>query len=143
MPETDTLTMIECQRCGRGFLLTATYRGWLAKRGIVVHVPTLCRTCFAKLGSMPKQHGKVKWFNPKKRFGFIVRDSGQEIFFHQRQIVGDEAPIANDGQQALFHVRDTAKGPEALNVELGALEETPQQKDQTEAKPVEGKGTQQ
>jgi CspA family cold shock protein len=60
----------------------------------------------------------VKWFNPRKRYGFIVAEEGEEVFFHQRQILGGNEEEASEGQAVEFHVRDTLKGLEALNIEL-------------------------
>jgi cold shock CspA family protein len=105
-----------CQRCGRGFVLTTTYRDFLIKRGVRVVTPMLCMTCFVKAGPLPKQRGKVKWFNPYKHYGFIITGKGEEVFFHQHQLLkGNEV---HKGQTAQFHVRYSMKGPEALNVEL-------------------------
>ena len=81
--------------------------------------PVLCPTCFMKNGPLPKQRGKVKWFSSRKRYGFIVAGEGEEIFFHQHQILGDDKSEAHQGQVVRFHVRYSDKGPEALNVELG------------------------
>jgi len=105
-----------CQRCGRGFMLTATYRNLLDRRGAKVVTPVLCTTCFLKDGPLPKQRGRVKWFSPRKHYGFIVTAKGEEVFFHQHQLLGDNE--VHKGQTALFHVRYSVKGPEALNVEL-------------------------
>ena len=98
--------------------MTATYCDWLARRGIEVVVPVLCPTCFRKAGPLPKHHGRVKWFDPRKRYGFIVTGEGEEVFFHQRQILRDSEDEAYQGQKARFHVRYSMKGGEALNVEL-------------------------
>jgi CspA family cold shock protein len=115
----DQPRVIVCQRCGRGFVLTTTYRDWLARREVKVVVPVLCPTCFSKVGPLPKQRGQVKWFDPHRRYGFIIATEGVEVFFHQRQIVGGNGGDAHEGQVARFHVGYSEKGPEALNVELG------------------------
>jgi CspA family cold shock protein len=81
--------------------------------------PVLCPNCFLKKGPLPKERGKVKWFNPHKHYGFIVTEEGEEVFFHQRQMLEGTADETQEGQTARFHVRYAAKGPEALNVELG------------------------
>lgn len=110
-------TMV-CQHCGIGFTLTENYRNWLARRGVRVVVPVLCTTCFMKVGPLPKQQGQVKWFDSRKRYGFIVAEEGEEVFFHQRQIIEKNGEGAHEGQGARFHVYYSTKGPEALNVEL-------------------------
>jgi CspA family cold shock protein len=69
-------------------------------------------------GPLPKECGKVKWFNPHKHYGFIVTEEGEEVFFHQRQVLESTAEEAQEGQTARFHIRYAEKGPEALNVEL-------------------------
>jgi CspA family cold shock protein len=107
-----------CQRCGRGFIVTKSYLDYLAQRGAKIKVPMLCMTCFVKVGPLPKQQGEVKWFNPKKRYGFIVAEDGQEVFVHQRQILNQQGNTPREGQNALFHWGRSKKGPEALNVEL-------------------------
>jgi CspA family cold shock protein len=117
MPE--QLQTIVCQRCGRGFTLTDNYRTLRARRGAAVVEPVLCPTCFLNNGPLPKEHGKVKWFNPHKHYGFIVTEEGEEVFFHQRQVLEGTANEAQEGQTARFHLRYAEKGPEALNVELG------------------------
>jgi CspA family cold shock protein len=114
----DQLQVLVCQRCGRGFVLTSTYRDFLARRGAKVVKPVRCPTCFLKAGPVPKQRGKVKWFNPRRHYGFIITGEGEEVFFHQQQILGGNGDEAREGQTARFHMRYSAKGPEALNVEL-------------------------
>ena len=31
--------------------------------------------------------GEIKWYNRRKNYGFIVEDSGDEIFFHQQEVL--------------------------------------------------------
>jgi CspA family cold shock protein len=71
-----------------------------------------------KAGPWPKRKGQIKWFNSRKRYGFIVAQEGEEIFFHQRQIMADDKDDVHEGQTARFHVCRSTKGPEAVNVEL-------------------------
>lgn len=105
-----------CQRCGRGFMLTTTYRDFLGRRGAKVVTPVLCMTCFLKAGPLPKQRGRVKWFSRHRHYGFITTGEGEEVFFHQHQLLGGNE--VREGQTAWFHIRHSVKGPQALNVEL-------------------------
>jgi CspA family cold shock protein len=98
--------------------LTANYCNIRARRGAEAVVPLLCPTCFLKKGPLPKERGTVKWFDPRKHFGFIVTEQGDEVFFHQRQLLGVDREEVQEGEAARFHVRSGAKGPEAVNVEL-------------------------
>ena len=109
---------VTCKRCGCGFIVTDTYLNLLLRRQVNVIVPVLCPTCFVMHGPLPKQRGEVKWYNPGKRYGFIVDESGEEIFFHQQQLLVDKRSRLPSGQKVCYHVRYRTKGPEALNVEL-------------------------
>jgi CspA family cold shock protein len=111
-------TSLTCERCGAGFVLTTGYLNLLARRNVRVIVPVLCPTCFLKNGPQPKERGEVKWFNPRKHYGFIVSETGEELFFHKRQLLADEAVDPREGQPVRFHVHYALKGPEALNVEV-------------------------
>jgi CspA family cold shock protein len=107
-----------CQQCGCGFVLTDTYLDLLERRGARVVVPLLCPTCFLTVGPLPKHEGEVKWFNPRKHYGFIVSEEGEELFFHEHQILGNNGLRLQEGQPVRFHRHYPIKGPEALNVEL-------------------------
>lgn len=63
-----------------------------------------------------KYIGRVKWYNTKKGYGFIVRGAGEEIFFHKSATVG-EMDEFEEGQWVLYDVETTNKGPEATDVE--------------------------
>jgi len=63
-----------------------------------------------------KYIGRVKWYNTKKGYGFIVRGGGEEIFFHKSGTADDPTNF-NEGEWVLYDVEDTHKGPEATDVE--------------------------
>jgi len=63
-----------------------------------------------------KEQGTVKWFNASKGFGFIQRQSGEDVFVHFSAIVGDGYKSLNDGQAVEFEVTRGPKGLQAANV---------------------------
>jgi cold shock CspA family protein len=63
-----------------------------------------------------KYVGRVKWYNTKKGYGFIIRGGGEEIFFHKSGTANDPTNF-NEGEWVLYDVEDTHKGPEATDVE--------------------------
>jgi len=62
------------------------------------------------------EQGTVKWFNGAKGFGFISRESGEDVFVHYKSIVGDGYKSLNDGEKVQFEVQQGAKGLQAVNV---------------------------
>lgn len=114
----DQVRAATCQQCGSGFVLTDTYRDLLARRQVNVIVPMLCPTCFLTDGPLAKKQGKVKWFNPTRHYGFILAETGEEVFFHQQQILEAPRNGPQEGQKVRFHIHYPVKGPEALNVEV-------------------------
>jgi len=63
-----------------------------------------------------RETGTVKWFNTSKGFGFISRDSGEDIFVHFRAIRGEGHRILIEGQRVEFSVVQRDKGLQAEDV---------------------------
>ncbi len=63
-----------------------------------------------------RETGTVKWFNTSKGFGFISRDSGDDIFVHFRAIRGEGHRVLVEGQRVEFTVMDREKGLQAEDV---------------------------
>ncbi len=56
--------------------------------------------------------GTVKWYNRTKGFGFIERESGDDLFVHKSSIEG----FINEGDKVEFEMGEGQKGPNATNV---------------------------
>ena len=60
--------------------------------------------------------GVVKWFDPKKGFGFIVGPDGQDIFAHFSRIEGDGFRVLKDGSKVVYDAERGEKGWHATRV---------------------------
>jgi CspA family cold shock protein len=58
----------------------------------------------------------VKWFNVSKGFGFIQRQTGEDVFVHFSAIQSEGYKSLNDGQAVEFEVTKGRKGLQASNV---------------------------
>ncbi len=66
--------------------------------------------------SKDSEEGTVKWFNVKKGFGFITRDSGGDVFVHFRAIQGEGRRVLRQGQRVSYTVVEAEKGLQANDV---------------------------
>jgi cold shock protein len=64
-----------------------------------------------------RENGTVKWFNGSKGYGFITRESGEDLFVHFTAIQSDGYKTLEEGQKVTFTVSDGPKGPQAQEVE--------------------------
>ena len=87
---------------------------------IIVLVSSFCaRTggdLYADDDHSAREAGSVKWFNANKGFGFITRDSGDDVFVHFRSIRGEGHRVLHDGQRVEFEVSEGDKGLQADDV---------------------------
>jgi len=58
--------------------------------------------------------GTVKWFNDAKGYGFISRQSGDDVFVHFSAIQASGFRSLREGQSVQF---DLAKGPKGFQAE--------------------------
>ncbi len=61
-----------------------------------------------------KEKGTVKWFNAAKGFGFIQRESGEDVFVHFSAINMPGYRSLDEGARVEFLVK---KGPKGLQAE--------------------------
>jgi CspA family cold shock protein len=63
-----------------------------------------------------REQGTVKWFNNEKGYGFISRNSGDDVFVHHSAIQGSGFKSLNEGDSIEFDVEKGPKGLQAQNV---------------------------
>jgi len=61
-------------------------------------------------------NGKVKWFNDRKGFGFLVDEEGDDVFVHYSVIRKEGFKTLTEGQDVTFELKVTDKGKQAENV---------------------------
>ena len=60
------------------------------------------------------EQGTVKWFNDAKGYGFISRQSGEDVFVHFSAIQSEGYKSLDEGAAVQF---DVVKGPKGLQAE--------------------------
>lgn len=64
------------------------------------------------------EQGTVKWFNNEKGYGFLSRQSGEDVFVHHTAIKSTGFRSLQEGQTVRFDVVKGPKGWQAENVEV-------------------------
>jgi CspA family cold shock protein len=81
--------------------------------------------------------GTVKWFDPKKGFGFVVNEEGKDVFVHYTSIDGEGFRCLRNGQVVEYEQFETGKGLQGKSVqivEVKAKESAPRQEAKTRAR---------
>jgi CspA family cold shock protein len=67
--------------------------------------------------------GKVKWFDNKKGFGFIIPGIGapKDVFVHHSNILGEGYRTLDEGEEVTFDLVTSDKGLKAQNVQRSRL----------------------
>jgi CspA family cold shock protein len=60
--------------------------------------------------------GVVKWFDADKGYGFISSEDGKDIFVHFSAIQSEGYKTLQEGDQVVFDVNNSDRGPQAANV---------------------------
>jgi CspA family cold shock protein len=58
--------------------------------------------------------GKIKWYNARKGFGFILGEDGKDIFVHRSQI--PDGTYLNEEDPVEYETEETDKGLQAKNL---------------------------
>jgi CspA family cold shock protein len=111
--------MLYCERCGVSFLWTAEEQHQKTDSDNVK--PHHCLGCRLLLADSGRERGLVKWYNERKKYGFVTRTSGPEIFIHRSGF--DGMGRVRPGDLVEFAVEEGDKGPMAVEVRLLARAE--------------------
>ena len=122
--------ILYCERCGISFLWSAEEQNQAqnSARDHSAHdqgqtstpPPHYCPACRYLLPTGKRERGLVKWYNHRKRYGFLVRQEQPEIFAHGSDIQG--ATSLQPGNLVEFSVEIGERGP--LAKEITILDQT-------------------
>ena len=66
---------------------------------------------------LPREQGRVKWFDSDKGYGFLVRPTGEDLFVHHSEVQGDAASLAPN-VEVEYEVGRNDRGPNARRVRV-------------------------
>ena len=95
--------------------LTIPWHSWNPFQVISEHEDQVANVTSNGPSTMDKVEGTVKWFNADKKFGFINKDDGEDVFVHLNSIKGG-VPL-KEGERVTFSVTKADKGLKAGDVE--------------------------
>lgn len=118
---TDMITdqTLYCAHCGISFLWSKEEQNQATKRDDSTQelsTPIHCSGCQQLLPDAGRQRGVIKWFNGRKRFGFIVPYEGKEIFLHGSEV--RKKSRLKPGDLVEFSLKDSDRGKIAADVLL-------------------------
>ncbi|MGR4069935.1 cold-shock protein [Halomonas sp. LR3S48] len=83
---------------------------------LTVHAFSPRLAVLADVENDDREIGEVKWFNVNKGYGFIKRESGEDVFVHFRAIRGRGHRTLAEGQKVRYHVIENERGLQADDV---------------------------
>ncbi len=84
--------------------------------------------------------GTVKWFDPKKGFGFIINEQGQEVFVHYTDIDKEGLRSLGGGQIVTYKPFNADKGPQGREVKIISVKPPVVKSTEAEQAGVKGSG---
>ncbi|MCB9844551.1 MAG: cold shock domain-containing protein [Phycisphaeraceae bacterium] len=91
---------------GKRFTLARSRRLWLVQEPPVSD----------QAKKLDNVEGTVKWFDPRKGYGFIIGPEGQDIFVHYTAIAGEGFRALQDGISVKYSAELTPTGWKATSV---------------------------
>lgn len=108
--------VLKCRECGTDFVFGVDEQRRMAGEGEIIE-PQMCPACQANRGQDGRLAGHVKWFDPRKGYGFIRRDDGGgEVFVHYSDIQYAGFKVLYEGERVQFDLEHDPRGDKAVNV---------------------------
>ena len=112
-----------CERCGISFLWSAEEQSAARRQAAQAETPigsltppTHCAGCRHLLPQPAYERGLVKWFNYRKRYGFLIRKEHEEIFAHGSDVAGNSR--LQPGDLVEFTVTQGERGLTATQIRV-------------------------
>jgi len=108
-----------CARCGISFLWTTEEQKLVAAQQMSdtqTGPPTLCPGCRQLITPPERERGLVRWYNRRKNYGFILRQTGADIFAHASEV--QVVKNLHTGDLVEYGVEETERGPAAVGIRL-------------------------
>ena len=109
------------QSASLGTLQSETSDGATPQTATVVSAPAPVETPAAATevatSEPDREQGRVKWFDPEKGYGFLVRPTGEDLFVHHSEVEGDPSAL-EPGGEVEYVVGRNDRGPNARSVSL-------------------------
>lgn len=106
--------MLICERCGVSFLWTVEEQRRRDRDDPAP--PSHCPGCRHLLPPPGWERGVVKWYSTRKKYGFIVRHEGAELFAHRSRFA--QPCRLHPGDLVEFRVEEGEQGPMAVDLRL-------------------------
>ncbi len=84
--------------------------------------------------------GTVKWFDPKKGFGFVVNADGKDVFVHYTSIDGEGFRCLRNGQAVEYDQFETDNGLQGKSVRIVEVKSDSTAAKQDAAAPTDANG---
>jgi cold shock CspA family protein len=119
--------LLRCTECGTEFLYSASAQRRRQSEQIR-ELPDLCPGCEALESLVEAAHqddapdasgecGRVKWYDRRRGFGFLVGDEGEQFFFHRSSLPRGKRSLRR-GAAVRFGRVQGARGLEAVDIHL-------------------------
>ncbi len=112
--------ILYCDRCGISFLWSTEEQDatepLASEQPAHTKKPSHCPGCRQLLPAEERERGIVNWFNYRKRYGFITRSEGEDLFVHRAEV--QRKTRLRTGDLVEFTVEKGRRGEYAGDVSL-------------------------